>query len=230
MKKNIFISGIAFVFFILFISGCTNNPVKKCGDGICDAQEKANPSICPKDCPKPSGSVCGDKICQSGEETTCPKDCKQPSKPLCGNGKCDTGEETTCPKDCTPETEPVCGNDNCESGESCSSCSADCGSCPVTGGESRFGIHVGRLDLKSEISELGDIYSRINLGDAFGWKPVKGSGASRSQCMACCDSSRSTCGCTAGFYYCSPDNRENVIGKDIADGFYADNYQILFII
>ncbi|MCR4264050.1 MAG: hypothetical protein NUV98_05040 [Candidatus Roizmanbacteria bacterium] len=148
----------------------------------------------------------------------------------CGDGICDAKELANlnlCPKDCINK----CGNEICESEESCSNCEPDCGRCSVTSGESRFGIHIGRLDLRSEISELGDIYSRINFGaDAFGWKLLKGAEASRSQCRACCDPARSDCSCVEGFYYCTPDNRGNIIGKDTADEFYADNYEILFMV
>lgn len=101
---------------------------------------------------------------------------------------------------------------------------------PISTGESRFGIHVGRLDLKEEISELGDIYSRINIdSDAHGWKMVKGNQESIALCESCCREPGCANKCEAEYiYYCEPENRENIGGKDIADGFYADKYKILF--
>jgi len=43
---------------ILLLSACSqtmeiprqNLPSRKCGDGLCDAREKANPQLCPQDC------------------------------------------------------------------------------------------------------------------------------------------------------------------------------------
>jgi hypothetical protein len=40
---------ICLVFAAILVSGCTM-PAGTCGDGICDAKEKANSSLCPKDC------------------------------------------------------------------------------------------------------------------------------------------------------------------------------------
>jgi hypothetical protein len=57
---------------------------------------------------------------------------------VCGNAVCDPGEDSSCCGDCgtcsggdSPNPQPpsaVCGNGTCEAGESCSSCAADCGS------------------------------------------------------------------------------------------------------
>lgn len=130
----------------------------------------------------------------------------------CGDGVCGAGENPkTCPGDCKkPGTTPV--------------------DTPAMGGESRFGIHVGRLDLKSKISELGDIYSRINIGpDAWGWKIAKGDQESIDSCKGCCRGPGCENECRAGYiYYCEPDNREGIVGKDTADGFYGEGYKILF--
>jgi hypothetical protein len=96
--------------------------------------------------------------------------------------------------------------------------------------ESRFGIHVGRLDLKPKISELGDIYSRINIGpDAYGWKIAKGDRESINSCKGCCRDPGCGTECRAGYiYYCEPDGREGIVGLETADGFYGDGYDILF--
>lgn len=68
--------------------GVTGN---KCGDGTCDAVEKANSSLCPKDCGTASSSAaqpasgtkvdtkkCGDGVCDSVEKDRglCSADCK----------------------------------------------------------------------------------------------------------------------------------------------------------
>jgi hypothetical protein len=81
-------------------------PTGRCGDGVCDAAEQANPSLCPQDCessemapaaapetpgatpedatatPKPQaegvGDKCGDGICDAAERADpalCPADC-----------------------------------------------------------------------------------------------------------------------------------------------------------
>src|SRR3989344_163705 len=233
--KNILIT-ILFLSFILIISGCDKEPIPACGDGTCDAKEQANPSMCPKDCPKPVKPVCGDGKCDSGEEKICSKDCTTPTPVGCGDGTCDTKEQknpNSCPQDCSTSEEPgECGDGTCGSGESCFSCSADCGSCPVTSGESRFGIgiHVVRSDLNDEILELGDINLRLNLWDVAGWRPVRGVTGPRSVCLSCCDSSRSSCSCSEGtFYFCTPESRNNIVqGEDLADTFYALHHDILF--
>ncbi len=48
----------------------------------------------------------------------------------CGNGVCAAPRETTetCPSDCPAP--PVCGDGVCTTGEACTSCPADCGTCP----------------------------------------------------------------------------------------------------
>jgi len=162
--------------------------------------------------------------------------CTQPSnKYECGDGFCDkdAGESiTNCFKDCSQPN--PCGDGTCSTNEDCLSCPDDCRSCPVLSGESRFGIHVGMLHLKSEISELGGIYSRINIGpDAHGWKGIKSTQQNIDLCESCCrEQPNCISECIPGaFYYCEPENREEgIIGKDIADEFYADDYEILFAV
>ena len=50
-----------------------------CGDGVCDAAERANPRLCPRDCEQrpPDYDWCGDGICDALEqaEGSCPADC-----------------------------------------------------------------------------------------------------------------------------------------------------------
>ena len=59
-------------------------PVGKCGDGMCDAFEKKNPDVCLRDCVNEHPSLpalvgkCGDKICDAFEKAhpnACPEDC-----------------------------------------------------------------------------------------------------------------------------------------------------------
>jgi hypothetical protein len=62
--------------------------------------------------------------CLAVAATACKGD--DPSGPVCGNGYCESGESAaSCPADC--HTSAVCGNGSCESGESTASCPADCG-------------------------------------------------------------------------------------------------------
>jgi hypothetical protein len=70
--------------------------------------------------------ICGDDLCEGGEDsTTCPGDC-----PLdlssCGDGTC-TGDENfiNCPSDCT-----VCGDGQCTGAETSATCCTDC-ACPA---------------------------------------------------------------------------------------------------
>ena len=92
-----------------------------CGDGKCDSGE--TPANCSQDC-KTTGPVCGNGTCESGETTAnCGQDCKA-TGPVCGDGKCEGNEIEMCAKDCA--TGPVCGNGKCESGENTANCKSDC--------------------------------------------------------------------------------------------------------
>ena len=57
----------------------------RCGDGVCDEAEQANPSLCPQDCATreaASGGRCGNGICDEQEQqdpALCPQDCQVPS-------------------------------------------------------------------------------------------------------------------------------------------------------
>jgi hypothetical protein len=66
----------------------------RCGDGICDQAERANPELCPQDClltpapqpeaTKPTQGRCGDGICDEMEQkdpALCPQDCATPTAP-----------------------------------------------------------------------------------------------------------------------------------------------------
>ncbi len=61
-------------------------------------------------------------------------DAPEPGGPTCGDGACDAGELcSTCVADCgtCPES---CGDGTCDAIETCSSCAADCGACPCGDG------------------------------------------------------------------------------------------------
>ncbi len=75
----------------------------------------------------PAGPVCGNAACEAGETyVNCPQDCPKP-KPVCGDKKCDSPEETpqNCPDDCGPPP-PVCGDNKCDKTETYQSCPQDC--------------------------------------------------------------------------------------------------------
>ena len=71
---------------------------------------------------KPAG-VCGNGLCESGEDASCASDCAA----VCGNRVCENGESTACPEDCC-----VCGDHNCGAGE-LATCPQDCGICIPSG-------------------------------------------------------------------------------------------------
>jgi hypothetical protein len=85
---------------------CDAPPPPVCGDGVCDEGEDCDADCC--------DHTCGDGMCSEGED--CPADCPPPT---CGDGHCDEGED--CDADCPP---PSCGDGNCDEGEDCP---ADCG-------------------------------------------------------------------------------------------------------
>ena len=70
--------------------------------------------------------ACGDGECNGSESCiSCPSDC---DLLCCGNGVCDAGECSSCPDDCSYTD--CCGNGTCDPMEDCSTCAADCGTCP----------------------------------------------------------------------------------------------------
>ena len=76
------------------------NNTPRCGDGVCLPAEVGS---CPADCGA-VGPVCGNNMCEAGENnTSCPADC-QTAGPVCGDNVCDMagGENNSnCPGDCT---------------------------------------------------------------------------------------------------------------------------------
>ncbi len=69
----------------------TEAPEGRCGDGTCDAAEKADPDLCPQDC----------------RDKATPEQPTLESERRCGDGVCD-GPETadSCPQDCAPQETP----------------------------------------------------------------------------------------------------------------------------
>lgn len=88
-----------------------------CGNGVCESGEQES---CPQDCVE----VCGNGVCGPGESfLNCPADCA----PRCGDGHCNSPVEnaTNCPEDCLA----TCGNGVCDPLETRTNCPADCGFC-----------------------------------------------------------------------------------------------------
>lgn len=82
-----------------------------------------------------------------------------PTGPVCGNGSCEGGETcSSCSSDCgaCPVVGPYCGDGSCTGFESCSSCSSDCGACQV---------------LSSSLawwqSKAGSVYAGVSSGTAL---------------------------------------------------------------
>lgn len=101
------------MFFLL--AACGSEPtgddddISACGDDVCNEVPSSCPEDCSEDVDAATGPRCGDAVCQAGETTaTCPTDCPT----LCGNGVCNTGEQSTCPNDCI-----VCGDGVCQGNE-----------------------------------------------------------------------------------------------------------------
>src|SRR4029453_18632423 len=68
-----------------------------------------------------------DNICVGEVQSVCMLSCNP--GPVCGDAVCDPGEDCmNCPADCGP-CAPGCGNAGCEPGEDCMNCPADCGPC-----------------------------------------------------------------------------------------------------
>ncbi|MEY4744911.1 MAG: hypothetical protein RL272_856 [Candidatus Parcubacteria bacterium] len=114
----------------------------KTGSASDAATEPVQPS---KPQPVQTGSSCGNKVCDKGEDAkSCAVDCSAPtpaplpaqSGSVCGNKVCDKGEDAkSCPKDCpAPVVGPICGNKLCEAGEDEKSCAADCAAAVVPSG------------------------------------------------------------------------------------------------
>ena len=69
------------------------------------------------ECKRPD--VCGNDICEAGEDVSCAADCASE----CGNQECENGETNSCPQDCT-----TCGDRLCGANE-IATCPQDCGVC-----------------------------------------------------------------------------------------------------
>jgi len=86
----------------------TCEPVNCCGNSVIEADETCDDGNwddedgCDSSCQMSTVAVCGDLLCDPGEdETSCPQDCS-PATSSCGDFICDVGEdETICPEDCS---------------------------------------------------------------------------------------------------------------------------------
>jgi hypothetical protein len=94
----------------------TTAPRGRCGDGVCDEAEKADPALCPQDCPPATPPTQEPPTPAPVRDTPIPKVevTKAPGK--CGDGICDELEQkdpNLCPQDCptapaaTPGAAPV---------------------------------------------------------------------------------------------------------------------------
>lgn len=85
-----------------------------CGDAVCDPGETT--ASCPADCP----DVCGDALCTGSED---PASCNADCPDVCGDALC-TGSEGTasCPEDCGT----LCGDGACNGDETEQNCPDDC--------------------------------------------------------------------------------------------------------
>ncbi len=125
---------------------CKKTPDPVCGDDCASDPGKCSsiPGTCNKCLPRPGGvgKSCQTPACGSGCLTdadcslagSCTK-CDTSSKtcvapPTCPNGSCSGGETcSSCPADCGTCPTTTCPNGVCSGGETCSSCPADCGAC-----------------------------------------------------------------------------------------------------
>lgn len=94
-------------------------PRGRCGDGVCDENEKANPALCPEDCgddttaatdqPTSAGDSehrCGDSVCDGPKNAnTCPEDCSGPVTPQ--PSETPAAEATARPTTAAPSPSPV---------------------------------------------------------------------------------------------------------------------------
>ena len=79
--------------------------------------------------------VCGNGLCEDGEDcASCDADCGA-CPPACGDGQCNGSEDCgTCEADCGA-CPAFCGDGTCDADEDCNSCASDCGACPAFCGD-----------------------------------------------------------------------------------------------
>jgi len=124
---------------LILLSGCIQppeppGPENKCGDGVCDAKETANPAICPQDCETEeqtcsqqggdicsSGEVCVGKLLHASDTTSCCSGtCSLPLGDSCGDGICQSNENPgNCQEDCGDDPEPPGNEGEWTNGKEC---------------------------------------------------------------------------------------------------------------
>jgi len=103
-----------------------------------------------------------------------------PQGPVCGNGVCEEGENTeNCSNDCPPPQQPpqgpVCGNNICEENENCQNCPQDC---PPQFNPSDIVINEFVSDPVDGEEEWIELYNNTEREiDLTSWKIEEGSGA-----------------------------------------------------
>ena len=146
-----------------------------CGDSVCDPDEST--ATCPADCPP--ADVCGDGVCSGSEDpVSCSADCPD----VCGDALCSGAEGTaSCPDDCGS----ACGDGVCNGGENAASCDTDC---PSVCGDS---LCTGSEDTTSCTQDCGTL-----CGDG-----VCNGGEDTTSCTA-------DCGTSCGDGVCNGDENE----------------------
>lgn len=121
--------------------------------------------------PAQNKTVCGNGVCEKGEEQNCTADC--PKKPTCGNGVCEGNETWSCPDDCK---KPVCGNHICEPPtENYGNCPQDCNENCSDGIDNDLDtlVDCADQDCKSNVA-CQPITGTIITDDLEGARPVRG--------------------------------------------------------
>lgn len=122
-------------YFIFYKPVATPSPQARCGDGICDAKEKANPNLCPEDCssrletcgPNSRGyCAASGETCKTGYESIGTSRCRGRSAQCC------SPSATAATKTCSEQRGKICPSSQICSGswlgasDSAFCCSGNC--------------------------------------------------------------------------------------------------------